>query len=189
MKAKQHTVTIKDVWSYISNKIASKVNDPFEELNGIIIPVRKDGTFGEVITSDEFDDVYDWLAHLCREAGSFETSSFGFMIPGWKKDPETMERVGQIVTFMLVNSYEDMQVGVWHLDTNEVDYMPLQNESNEWKTGTLPMALGALAVGIEIELGGFGKAGSMMREAKRLMARSNEIALKAMELIKEQSNH
>lgn len=181
-------VTINDLWSYISNKIASKVNDPFDELNGILIPIGKDGSFGTPKYSDEYENVYDWISHLCQNTHEFETPSFGFMIPGWKRDIETNERAGQIITFVLVKSYDKMQVGVWDLQTNEVIMADEREAEDAHGDGPLPMSLGALSVGIEIEHGGMGEAGKLMREAKAMVMRGNELAAKAFEMLRTETN-
>lgn len=182
-------VTLEDLWSYISNKIACKTNDPFEDLNGIIIPISEDGAFLSPMYSDEYDDVYEWLAHLCRNTQEFATPSFGFMIPGWKKDPETMERIGQIITFVLVRSHENMEVGCWDLETNTVNLFPEQHESESHGDGPLPMTLAALSVGISIEQGGMGEAGELMRQAKALVERGNQLARQALAMLQEETNH
>lgn len=182
-------VTLQDLWSYISNKIACKHNDPFEELNGIIIPIKADGTFSDPLYSDEFDNVYEWIADLCRNTDKFDTPSFGFMIPGWKKDPETMERIGKNIMFVLVRDHENMEIGTWDLDTNEINMFPEQYDSDSHGDGPMPMALGALSVGISIEQGGLGEPGRLMREARDLMRRGEEMAARAIALLNGMSNN
>ncbi len=184
-----NNLTAKDLWSYISNNITNSTNDPFEELNGVIIPIKRNGSFGASITSDEYDNVYDWIAHLCGNTEPFETESFGFMIPGWKRDPETMEREGQIITFILVKSHDHLEVGAWMLDTNEVVFLSEESETVDSSNGPLSMALSALSVGIAIETGGMGQAGALMRKAKRHIKRGNELAERAIMLLAEQTNH
>lgn len=183
-----NNVTLNDLWSYISNRVACKTNDPFEDLNGIIIPISKDGNFMSPLYSDEYDDVYDWIAHLCRNTKLFETQSFGFMIPGWKKDPETLERIGKNIMFILVKSHTEMEVGVWDLDTNEVNLFPEQHDSESQSSGPIAAALGALSVGIEISNGGMGEAGELMREALRLVERGEAMAARALKMLQQKTN-
>lgn len=182
-----NNLTARDLWSYISSNITNKVNDPFEEINGVIIPVKRNGSFDTPIKSDDYENVYDWISHLCSNTDPFETPSFGFMIPGWKRDPETMERDGQIITFILVKSYEQMEVGAWMLDTNELHFLSEEAEYNDPSDGPLSMALSALSVGIAIERGGMGQAGALMRKAKRYHKRANELAEKAVAMLAEQT--
>lgn len=77
-------VTINDVWKHISNKIANKVNDPFEDLFAMIIPIDEEGNFGPAISSDceEYDgDSYTLLKKLTHSTNKLPTGTFAYACP------------------------------------------------------------------------------------------------------------
>lgn len=77
-------VTINDVWKHVSNKIANKVNDPFDELFASVIPIDSDGNFLGLIDSncEEYEgDSYVMLRRLLRKTHLFPTGGFVYMCP------------------------------------------------------------------------------------------------------------
>jgi hypothetical protein len=185
------TVTIDDLWSYISKTITSKSNDPFDDFWGTVIPVNKDGSFGEymMVNPDGYEDIYDFFSHLVQHPERFETSSFGFMSPAWKRDPETGERVGKSIQFVLVRSFWDIGFGMWDLDTNELSFLSDEEAEEASISGRLPTALLALSLGLAIELNELGEAGEMMRKAKKMVVDAQELSAKAFEMLNKVPNH
>lgn len=87
-------VTINDVWKHVSNKIANKVNDPFDELFASVIPIDSDGTFLDLISSDceEYEgDSYVMLRRLLRKTDLFPTGGFAYLCPAKMSIAKTEE--------------------------------------------------------------------------------------------------
>jgi hypothetical protein len=177
--------SIKELWSHISKTMTSKSNDPFEDLWATVIPVKADGSFGEYIMVDpeEYDDAYEFIRHLSHNTERFETSQFGFMTPAWKRDPETGERVGQTIQFILVTSYHTCEFGMWDLTDNELNFLDSEQAANASLSGELPVALMGLSLGIAIEKGELGEAGELMLKAKKMILEAQEISEKAFAML------
>lgn len=145
-------VTIHDVWKHVSNKIANKVNDPFEDLFAMIIPVDTDGTFLSQISSDcdEYEgDSYVLLRRLLRKTDLFPTGAFAYVCPAKisvvkdadeyaqvkakaaaGEDPRRKVLMMSLVHPITINEETGlpsdivMENGVYWLDTNTFEEMP-----------------------------------------------------------------
>ena len=178
---------IKDLWSYISKTITNKSNDPFEDLWATVIPVNKDGSFAEpiMVDPDEHDDAYAFIGNLTRNTELFETSQFGFMTPAWKRDPETGERVGQTIQFILVKSYKECEFGMWDLTDNKLTFLDSEQAEMATLSGELPAALMGLSLGIAVDNNELGEAGEILRTAKRMVIEAKELSERAFTMLRD----
>lgn len=167
---------IENVWKHISNKVANKVSDPFEDLHATVIPIV-DGEFGELISSftDEYEgDSYVMLKKLATEDVPRVPSTFAYFCPAKKRDTETGDVVANAVIFALVDKPMveggSISFGIWDLNTNEVDYNR-GDDGEEW-AGELPIALAALSLRAAIHNDEMGELGQVMKEALELAKES-----------------
>lgn len=89
--------TIQDLWKHISNKIANKSNDPFDDLFATIIPINEDGTFGTEISSlcDEYEgDTYTMVRRLLQNTDLLPTGSFAYFCPAKAQVVDDASEVG-----------------------------------------------------------------------------------------------
>lgn len=177
------TATPQDLWSFISNKIANKVSDPYEDLMAMIIPINEDGTFCDPIASHdkpEYNgDSYDMIRALCFTTELLPTKSFGYMCPAVARDPETGEVVKKIISFALCVEHGVTYFGYWDLDTNDVEYIDPTDEPYQ---GELPIALSALSLKWELDRGGLGEVGDAMRDALKASEKAREAINKVVNM-------
>lgn len=183
-------VTLNDVWKHISNKIANKVNDPFEELFASVIPIDRDDNFLDVISSDcaEYEgDSYVLLRKLVDKTHLLPSGGFVYFCPAKVTqvdiDQETGKQVDtrekrKCLVISLVHpivatdgtGYPSSVVidnGIYWLDTNEFQEMPptINGEQDGQEVGNLPMALGALALKCALDNGSLGDLGVRLLKA------------------------
>lgn len=178
------TPTVQDLWSHISNKIANKVGNPYEDLLATIIPIDEDGKFCAHISAHdkpEYNgDSYDMIRALCFTTELLPTKSFGYMCPAIARDPETGEVAKTIISFALVIEHGNVVFGYWDLDTNEVEYM--DKEEDQGYKGELPIALSALSLKWELDRGGLGEVGDAMRDALKAAEKAREAIHKVIKM-------
>lgn len=183
-------ISARGLFEHVSNKIANKYNDPWDDMWPMIIPVGTDGSFVTPITSDndEYDgDSYVLIKKLCFTTDKLPTGSFGFICPikARSVNPdkgETLETATPMLGIVVgaINGPEDMQFGIWNLETNEFMDMP-EGEGD----GQLFQALGALAFKWQIDNGQLGKAGEMLKRSMELAEESANLAKEAMLLMEQ----
>ena len=196
-------VTINVVWKHISNTVANKVNDPFEELFASVIPIDRDGNFLDLVNSDceEYEgDSYVMLRKLLRKTDMFPTGGFVYFCPAKITVAETQDEalsiraralVGddprrKVLMIALVHPISAdpetglpadvvMENGIYWLDTNEFEVFPStvngQRDGKE-EQGSLPLALGALALKCAIDNGTLGEIGVRLNSALTLAEKS-----------------
>lgn len=165
---------IEDVWKYISNKVANKVNDPFEDLHATVVPII-DGEFGEPISSisqeDWEGDTYLMLRDLATEEVARVGSTFAYFCPGKKRHPDTNEVISLTIIFALIKNPSTVEFGVWDIADNKVEFMREEEDGESWG-GELPLALCALSLRAAIDNDELGELGQMMKEALKLAKES-----------------
>lgn len=184
-------VTLNDVWKHISNKIANKVNNPFDELFASVIPIDRDDNFLDVISSDcaEYEgDSYVLLRKLVDKTHLLPSGGFVYFCPAKVTqvdiDQETGEQVDtrekrKCLVISLVHpivavdsngwpSNVIVENGIYWLDSNEFQEMPptINGEQDGQEiSGNLPMALGALALKCALDNGSLGDIGARLLKA------------------------
>lgn len=171
-------MNIEQVWKHVSNKIANKVSDPFDDLCAAILPINEDGTFGTPISSSDNGwegDTYKMISELIGMENTPMTEHFGYYCPILKHDPEDEKTIiGRGIVFAHVNGHENLSFGIWDLDENEVTYFTEEETSEETPAGALIVALASLAMKIEIFTDKLGEMGQVMKEALLLAKESQE---------------
>lgn len=197
-------VTLEDAWKHVSNKIANKVNNVWEDLEAMIIPIDTDGNFMKPIScTDEPEyngDSYDMIRSLCWNTDLLPTPTFVYVCPARARqldaDPGDVENIQEIIknlpykyilTVSLVHPMKydeeqdtwlpDIDHGVYWVDKNTFERMPTDGKEN----GQLPLALGALSFKLAIDRGLMGDVSKELGEALELARESFEKVKKAVE--------
>lgn len=197
-------VTLEDAWKHVSNKIANKVNNIWEDLNAMIIPVDADGNFMKpIVCTDKPEyngDSYDMIRSLCWDTDLLPSPTFLYVCPGRARqldsDPGDVENIQEIIknlpykyilTISLVHPMKyvededtwvpDIDHGVYWVDKNTFERMPTDGKEN----GQLPLALGALSFKLAIDRGLMGDVSKELGEALELARQSFEKVKKAVE--------
>lgn len=198
------TTTIEDVWKHISNKIANKVNNPFEELFAMVIPIDTEGNFCKEINSDcdEYEgDSYTLLRKLSENTSLLPTGTFAYACPARVRQIDAAEAEGktddelramakprEILMVSLVHEITAdeegnptdviIENGVYWIDDNTFSELPKSingyTEDGEETSGQLTVALGALGLKWSLTNDRLGELGRMLNE-------SLELAKKALE--------
>lgn len=185
--------TIQDLYKHVANKIANKVSDPWDDLWATIIPIDADGNFCKAISSmdkEEYEgDVYSLVRQLCFNTEVLPTHTYGFFSPGYKKDPDTGDRKGKMISFALVHDSMNIEYLLWDLDDNSVGD-PFVDGNEEGYSGQLPIALGALSfmwdIDHDVETNELAKITKQLFESQKHTA---ELLAQAIKLSNEESNH
>lgn len=184
--------TIQDLYKHVANKIANKVSDPWNDLWATIIPIDANGNFCEPISSmdkEEYEgDIYTLIKHLCFNTEVLPTHTYGFFSPGYKRDPDTKERIGKMISFALVHDPTTIEYMLWDLEDNSVGDAFQDGDANGY-TGELPIALGALSFKWDID--NDVETSELARVTKQLFANAKhtaELLEQAMKLSAEESN-
>lgn len=208
-------VTINDAWKHVSNKIANKVNDPFEELFASVVPIDKDGNFLGLISSDceEYEgDSYVMLRRLLDKTHLLPTGGYLYLCPckvavttsmdeyanlkeKARRGEDTRRKALVLALVHPITLNEEtgmpadvvMENGIYWLDTNEFDELPPTvngSTGDNEETGTLPMALGALALKCSMDNGTLGEIGMRLAKALALAEQSLSEAEAIFESIK-----
>lgn len=198
------TKTIEDVWKHVSNKITNKVNNVWEDLEAMIIPVDADGNFMTPIKcSDKPEyggDSYSMIRSLCWTTELLPTGTFAYVCPARARmatasmndvDPDDWGDIIKdlpftyVLTMAIVNPMQydpetdevqpQIEHGVWWIDRNEFEKMP-DSDDNHPHAGELPIALGSLSFKWAVDNNQLGSISSDMREAIELARQSMEKA-------------
>lgn len=175
-------MNIQDVWKHISNKVANKVSNPFDDLYAAIIPIDENGEFTEVISSmDGYEgDSYTLIIGLIHDTDKLPTANFAYYCPGRKRNVETGEVESHSIIFALVNGHENVVFGMWELETNKVEYF--EEDSNQEFGGELPIALASLALKKQIDSDQMGEIGKLMKESLQLAEASKNKVMEVLNL-------
>jgi hypothetical protein len=174
--------TINDLWRYIDRNITNKVNDPWSECWATIFPVDTNGEFGKPISSMDVTpnaDPYELVETIMRDTSVLPTNSFGFMVPGRVRDGETGEVTGMSIIMAMVSD-KDMSFGMWKYPESTFEELPTDDSQ-----GLLVDALGTLAIKWDIDHGGMGDIGVMVREAMIIADEGRALLEKAKAMLEE----
>jgi len=199
------TKTIEDVWKHVSNKITNKVNNVWEDLEAMIIPVDADGNFmAPIKCSDkpEYEgDSYSMIRSLCWTTELLPTGTFAYVCPARARQaPTEMDPTDDpndwadliktlpfthVLTMSVVNpiGYDpvtdevspNIEHGVWWVERNEFEALPV-GEEGPYGAGQLPVALGSLSFKWAVDNNQLGAISNDMREAIELARQSMEKA-------------
>lgn len=199
-------VTMEDAWKHVSNKIANKANNIWEDLDPMIIPIDADDNFMKPITCGDQpeygNDSYDMIRALCWNTDLLPTGTFLYVCPGRSRELtkelaeelEGLDNAAEVVNklpfkYILVLSLVHPMKYVeeedtWTPDIESGVYWVEKNEfqhmpSDADDKGQLPMALGALSLKWAIDNDAIGEVGRKLGEALDLTREAFEKARSA----------
>lgn len=202
-------VTIDDVWKHVSNKIANKVNDVWEDLNPMIIPVDNDGNFLAPIDSEsrpEYGgDTYSLIRALCWNTELLPSATFVYVCPARirrldapmaeasQRSPEELRRMvesapaSSALLISLVHPIEYVEGrDTWRPRVDNGvwwlernEFEYMPNTNEDDDEGQLPIALGALALKWAIDNGKMGDFGNQLKRSMELAEEARKLAQQA----------